>query len=200
MLQSLMGIYFLILIAALTPHRTLLLDWTRYRHQLETEPKSLLKDLLFGQKSPAILAIAANLGLMIIYILPSLFIFSFNGHRLPIFMGLLLGGNILLICAIVAQWLLMQRNSKRVLWAMAVIGSIVIVPFVTFAILGMSPYDAPGLWLSTTLPLIAVEKAGLIAVCLSLLGQWTVMTVGSVMMAKQLYKAGESETKRLLSA
>ncbi|MBC6454669.1 MAG: hypothetical protein GDA43_16900 [Hormoscilla sp. SP5CHS1] len=53
---------FLALIMAISPHRQTCLDWARYRHQQESR-RSLLQDLIWGEKSPAVLAIAVNLAL-----------------------------------------------------------------------------------------------------------------------------------------
>lgn len=200
MLQAWVGVFMIILIAALSPHRQTLQDWARYRHQFKETRKSLIQDLLFGEKSPSILAIAVNLGLMIIYLLPSLFFFSEGRYQLQTLTGLLLGSNTLLIFAVAGQWLLMQKSPKRVIWAIVTVSSLMIAPLIVFAILGLNPNAAPNLWLSTFIPLVAIQDTGLIAISLSLLGQWTIMVLGSVMMTKQLRHAGESEVKRLLSA
>lgn len=200
MLQLLIVGFTLILIAALTPHRENLQDWSRYRHQMKFDRKSLLKSLLFGEKSPAILAIAVNLSLMILYMIPSLLLFSLRGYRLPIFAGLVLGSNILLIVAIAVQWTLLQKLSKRVLLAFMGVGGLTVAPLMALGFLNINPQGSSILWLSTIIPLVSIENARLIGIAVSLMGQWTVMILGTMGMAKQLQKIGESEGKRLLSS
>jgi hypothetical protein len=200
MLQLLIVGFTLILIAALTPHRENLQDWSRYRHHNQLDRKSLLQSLLFGEKSPSILAIAVNLGLMILYMTPSLLLFSLREYRLPIFAGLILGSNILLIVAITVQWIVMQKLSKRVLLAMMGVGGLTVVPLMALGFLNISPQESPILWSSTILPLLSIEDAGLMVIAVSLMGQWTVMILGTLGMTQQLRKIGESEGKRLLSS
>ena len=57
-------ILFLLLIAALSPHRQALQDWARYRHQASDERRNLVKDLIWGEKSPSTVAIALNLAIV----------------------------------------------------------------------------------------------------------------------------------------
>jgi hypothetical protein len=54
---------FLYLIAALNPHRQTLYDWARYRHIYsfkEFGNSKLIKDLIWTEKSPGLVAIALN--------------------------------------------------------------------------------------------------------------------------------------------
>ncbi|MHC5719890.1 MAG: ABC transporter permease, partial [Nostoc sp.] len=49
------------LIAVLSPHRQDVQDWARYRHQGVSSHKSVWQDLIWSEKSPALVAIAINL-------------------------------------------------------------------------------------------------------------------------------------------
>jgi hypothetical protein len=62
---------FLYLIAAVTPHHQTLQDWLHYRHKRGSNSKGfghswLVKDLIWGEKSLAVVAIALNVVIVII--------------------------------------------------------------------------------------------------------------------------------------
>jgi hypothetical protein len=62
------GVLFIGLIAVLAPQRQALQDWARYRREKVATGKgfwnrALVQDLLWGEKSPEILAIALNLAI-----------------------------------------------------------------------------------------------------------------------------------------
>ena len=71
---------------------------------------------------------------------------------------------------------------------------------VSFGVTGIEPHHAPGLWLFSAVPVIALEHATSCSVLMALLGQWLAITIGSGVMVRQLNKAGESEMKALVSA
>ena len=164
---------------------------------MKENPTHLIQDLIWGEKSPSTLAIAINLAITLIYLFPAVLLFPLEHYKLPTLAGLIFGNSVILIYAIVAQWILIQKTEKRFILAAAAVISSIFVPFIGFSILRFTPYTQPGFWLSTFLPMIAVENASLVAVFLSFLAQWTVIIVGGLIMTKQLKKAGESESKLL---
>jgi hypothetical protein len=191
---------FLILIACLSPHRQTLQDWARYRHQNPKETRSLLRDLIFGEKSPAVLAIAINVALVTIYTIPSVLLFPLDDYKIPALMGLFLNGVIVLIYATVAQLMVMLKTNKRGLFALGGVTALVIAPVACFALFSVSPSEAPTLWLFSLLPSIATEQivsvSSLFGVVLT---QITAIVALNYQMTRLLRKAGMSETKALLS-
>lgn len=200
-IQGFMAIFFFILMVALSPHRQTLRDWARYRHQMPQNRRSLGNDLLFGEKSPSLLAIAANLALITLYILPTLLIFPFKAYIIPVFVGFVVGINMILIYAMIAQTLLMMKSNKRVIWTTVVIGGLMILPLMYFGIMGISPHSGASAWLFTFIPMTGVQSMqSFTMLCLSILGQWTAIAGGTLILSRKLRKAGESDTKTLLSA
>ncbi|MBE9169957.1 ABC transporter permease subunit [Pleurocapsales cyanobacterium LEGE 06147] len=198
-LQCFLLILFLGLTAALSPHRQTLQDWARYRHQLNKDGKLLWKELIFGEKSPSTVAIALNLLITTVYILPSLVIFPFNDKTLPVFWGLILGANTILLYAAVTQCLLMMKTQKRSIWATSGVVALTIVPVICLGIAGIQPQFAPQVWLFTFLPLVATEYVKISTAITSILGQWLAIALVGFQITRQLRQAGTSETKMLLS-
>jgi hypothetical protein len=190
---------FLILIAALSPHRQTLQDWSRYRHQNPQETRSLWKDLIIGQKSPAILAIALNIGLVTLYTIPSLFLLPLDEHRISLLAGLMVTGTIALIYATIAQLTVMLKTNKRGLIASGTITGLIILPMICFAIFGIDPSDLSILWLFSALPSVATEYLSASSLFLGFLGQLAAIATLNLQMTRVLRKAGMSETKTLLS-
>ena len=186
---------FLVLIASLSPHRQTLQDWARYRHRSQQD---LIKDLTVGEKSPAPVAIALNLAIVTGYTLPSVLLLPVE-NRIPLLFGLLLSGSMILIYAAIAQLMLLLKTPKRSLFAAATIGTALLVPFGSLAVFGTFPAHAPGLWLFSLLPVAATAYAKTSTILLALLGQWLVVALIGFQLTRQLQKAGQSQTKALLS-
>ena len=200
LLQCFLLVMFLGLIAALSPHRQALHDWARYRHQLGKEGKKLWKELIFGEKSPSTVAIAINIMIATVYILPSLFLFPFKGNLSHALWGLLVSANIILLYAIIAQLILGMKSHKRAIWASTSILSLIILPFVCLAFAGASLGDVPLVWMFTFLPTAALEYASLSTVMIAILGQWLAIALLGFQITRQLRQAGASETKVLFSS
>ncbi len=198
-LQCLLSLFFLGLIAALSPHRQALQDWSRYRHQERQKNNLLWKEMVFGEHSPSTVAIAINLLFTAAYITPSLFFFPLKDQTWGIFWGLLLSANIMLLYAVVAQLILTAKSQKRAIWATVVVASLAIAPPVSFGFAEIIPAYAPLPWLFTFLPATATEYATLSAIMLAVLGQWLAIALMSWQMTNKLRQAGASETKMLLS-
>jgi hypothetical protein len=192
-------ILFLILIAALSPHRQTLQDWSRYRHQNPQETRSLWKDLIIGEKSPAILAIALNLGLVTLYTIPSLFLLPLDNDRISLLTGLIVSGTIALIYATITQLTVMLKSNKRGLIASGTITGLIILPMICFAIFQIDPSDISLIWLFSALPSVATEYISPSSLLMGILGQLAAIATLNFQMARILRKAGMSETKALLS-
>jgi hypothetical protein len=198
LLQFSLVVFFLCLIATLSPHRQTLQDWARYRHQNEARHQDLWQDLIVGEKSPAIVAIALNLGIVAIYLFPSLFLFSFNENTIPAGLGLLLCIATLLIYASIAQLMLMMKTKTRTIWAASTIATVIIVPIALAALFEISPYQNPWLFLFSFIPVAATHSIAPGNVLMALIGQCLAIALINLQLTKQLRQAGESHTKVLL--
>ncbi|MGK7886460.1 MAG: hypothetical protein AB4057_17775 [Crocosphaera sp.] len=188
---------------ALSPHRQTLYDWARYRHQNPENSRSILRDLMLGEKSPSPLAIALNVGIMFVYLLPTALIAPLD-NPFAVLLALFITLNILIIYAVIGQRILLFKLPKPALIATGVIAVLMIVPPLMFAILQMYPNEAISPWLFTIFNLAAFDNnlnmLTMMSVIFPLLSQWGLIALGSYEMSKCLQKAGESETKLLLNS
>lgn len=208
---SLMFLYFwlfLYLIAALTPNRQTLQDWSRYRHIYASRKlgtSKLIKDLIWGEKSPAIVAIAINAFIAIIclttFILPA---FSPLNQKLSALLSLVFAGSLAVIYAALAQLFLFMKNEQRLFWANGMLGSVIILPPIVLALLFSNPSNLPLLWLfSVVSPLIVLYlptgEIQLMTMFFALLGHAAILSLSLFEVTLQLKKFGESATKALLA-
>ncbi|MGL5871750.1 MAG: hypothetical protein ACRC2R_05165 [Xenococcaceae cyanobacterium] len=200
LLQFSLVVFFLCLTAALSPHRQTLQDWARYRHQNEDRRNDFWKDLVLGQKSPAIVAIALNLGIVTIYLLPALFIFNLGEDRIPALLGLLLTVSTIFIYASLAQLMLMMRAKTRAIWAAVTVGSAIAIPMGLIFLFGMSPDRHPWLFLFSFIPSVATPSAATTSVAIALMGQWLAIALINLQMTRQLRQAGASTSKMLFNS
>ncbi|NER45663.1 MAG: hypothetical protein F6J92_03010 [Symploca sp. SIO1A3] len=200
MLLVLNLVLFLGLIAALSPHRQTLQDWARYRHQQRnSRNRGLLKDLLWGEKSPALVAIALNLAIASVILLPWIILWSDSEFKIPALWALLLNMGFILVCATVAQLMLLMKAQKRAVWATTTVGGLIILPPIILGFLSMYPNKTTALWLLSAFPWASVEHSVGISVAFALMAQSLVLAVLNFRLRRKLQKAGESATKALLS-
>jgi hypothetical protein len=194
------SVIFLLLIFALSPHRQTLQDWMGYRHQNTTSKRrKLIFDLLWGEKSPATLAIAIH-GLMnIIIILPVIYFLPLKEYKIPVLLGLLFNVSILLIYASIAQLILLIKSPKRFLWMGSTLATLIIVPIVIVMIFKIETYEAPWMYLFSFVPLLGTEKAVPGIILFSLLGQGLIITLVNLQFVGQIKQIGQSQTKALLT-
>ena len=196
-LQVCLSLFGLGLIFALSPHRQTLHDWARYRHQLDSK-SSLLKELVLGENSTAIVAVALNLTIAIAFITPSIFIILPQREHY-IAWGFLLSITNVLLCAVVAQFVLMAKTNKRGVWSIVTVASIIILPPVCLGIAEVTIKTMPLAWLFSFVPIEAAEHASVSAIAWAILGQWLTISVIGLQMTRKLKHAGASETKALMS-
>jgi hypothetical protein len=202
---------FMSLIAILSPHRTALYDWARYRYQQSNLGKAfwksfLDKKLLFDDKSPAVVAIAVNLAISAIPVIALLCLkLIVEAKDVPedvtkFILGMALFASIMMIFTTVAQRMLLLANPKRSLWATLTIASLIILPPIMLALLRMGDtYNHPNVWLFTSIPWVGIEQASTTAMFMALLSELAVVVLLNANLGRQLRLAGESETKALLS-
>ncbi len=198
MLQCLLFVMFLGLIAALSPHRQTLYDWARYRHKLSKHGKLLGKELVFGEKSPSIVAIAINAFIATSIIVMGLMLFPFTAQTTAVMWGLILTMGIILFYAVIAQWMLLMKSNKRVIWTSITLSFLIIIPPILFVTAEATVQELPLVWLFSFMPAIAIEHTSNSALLLGVLGQWLAISLVSLQLVNKLRQAGRSETQKLL--
>ena len=193
-------VLFLVLIAALSPHRQALQDWARYRHQNQSSRQGgIVADLLWGEKSPALVAVALNLAIAVAILTPWVLLWSASEYKRAALLGLVLSVNLILIYALAAQLMLLMKTAKRGLWAASTVCGLIALPPIVFGLLSINPNEIPALWLFSAFGWAAVKDAATSTVFLAVLGQWLGLTLLTVQMTRQLRVAGESATKALFA-
>jgi len=192
---------FLVLIAILTPQRQTLIDWARYRHMAKV---SLFKDLLWSEKSPAMLAIAINLGIVSVILLPWLIwnpadrnYFGNNIWLTPanLIIGLISTGLITLIYAAIAQLILLMKTPIRQQLAIGVVGALIIIPPAVLTLLFGDPTKHLLLWMLTGSPWIAIFNPAVVNVAIATSVHGGILLALTLTLRQKLIKVGESEFK-----
>ncbi|MEA5515269.1 hypothetical protein [Nodularia sp. UHCC 0506] len=200
---------FLYLIAALTPNRQTLQDWARYRHIYSAKhpgKRKLIKDLVWGEKSPGVLAIAINALIAISSL--GVFVFLASNQQwdnLNAVGSLIFAFSLVVIYAALAQLLLFMKNGQSLLWTNGILGAVIILPPIILGMLFSQPSNQTFLWLfSVTAPLLFVyppnhNSLGAMLPFLAILGHASILGLLLFQTKRQLQKAGESATKALLA-
>ncbi|MCA1993125.1 MAG: hypothetical protein LDL41_13970 [Coleofasciculus sp. S288] len=204
-------IAFLILTTALSPHRQNLQDWSRYRHKNRSPGKgvlnhSLVQDLIWGEKSPALVAIAINFLLTAAIWVPWILLVPHevwqeeNIKLHQALLGLLLTLNLILIYAAIVELMVFMSKSKQLMWLLVIVGGGIVLPLVIGLNLGIEPINMPFIWLFSPLPILTLVNASIPTVLLGVLAQLGVLSLLTLQLTRQLQKAGESTTKMLFAS
>ncbi|OLT61857.1 ABC transporter permease subunit [Moorena bouillonii] len=193
-------VLFLALIAALSPHRQTLQDWARYRHQDRTFRKKggLIADLIWGDKSPAVVAVAINCAIASAMLLTWILLWPANDYKITALFTLLLNSSLIMIYATVAQLMLLMKTQKRAAGAVIAVGGLILLPPILFAIGSMTTYETPAVWLFSVFHWGILPYANG-SVFLAIIGQSLALALLNLQLGRQLRQAGESTTKALLS-
>ncbi|MBF2025757.1 MAG: hypothetical protein IGS48_03195 [Oscillatoriales cyanobacterium C42_A2020_001] len=198
--------WFILIIAALTPHRQTLLDWARYRRNGESKTqrkrwrRTLVHDLVWGDKSPAMVAIALNLLIPIVLFTPWIATWNDDSPKIAAFISLIFSASFLLICAAIAQLILFGKSQKRALFAAGIIGALILLPMIGMSLLGAHPGSKTALlWLFSAMPIAAMEHASFTTVAIGFLAHLSTLTLLVARQTRQLKRAGESELKALMA-
>jgi hypothetical protein len=198
-------VLFLGLIAVLAPHRQTLQDWARYRRQKVATRKgfwhrALVQDLLVGEKSPELLAMAINLAIAITpFLVWILFLPSDAIDKSKALLAVAFFVSLMMIYASIVQLMLMMKTNKRSLWAAGTIAALLVLPPMSLTILGVNAMENPTLWLLSTFPWAGMESAATTTIVMALLGEWSVLVLLNLRLTRQLRRAGESQSKALLA-
>jgi hypothetical protein len=198
-------LYFLLVIAAISPSRQMIIDWSRYHHQMESENRNLWHDLIWGEKSPATVALVINLlitnciWLTWIMLTPQEF---FRNSELTFgqaILALILTVNIVFIYGMIVQISLMNKAKNAQVWTGMVLIFVMLFPLVMGSFLLARSIDLPVIFALSPWPILLFIKGSVLTACFGLLGQILIIGGLTVKFKKQLNKLGESETKALLA-
>ena len=195
--QFLLFGFIAVLSLTLSSERPILQLWARYRHQQPAQVRHLWQDYLLGEQSPANLAIAVNLGIIFLYVTPAILLFPLENYRWPVWGEFILGLSITGVYAVIYQRILLLNTRKRQLFALGVVGLLVITPIWGVIVSHLHLPANANLWFLTFLPMIAGDNASPLYALMILLGEWTVMLVCSLEMNRHLQKIGRSDTQQL---
>jgi hypothetical protein len=199
-------LWFMVLFAALTPQRQMLIDWARYRRERATSARqfwsrSIVKDLLWNEKSPALVAIALNLLIAAVVVVP--WILSWQRYSSPRqgLATIVLGSTFTLICAAIAQLMMFMKSPKRGVWAAGTVAAVVILPPVVLSVLQLSYTEVPLAWLFSIGAFTVFQQGvSMTTAFTAFLGHLGILSLLSLRLTRQLKRAGESEMKALLAA
>lgn len=197
-------VWFLALMAALTPQRQTLLDWARYRQnqdfQHQSRQRSLKWDLIRGEKSPALVAIALNLLISIAILTPWIMSWGDTKLQASAFLGLLFSSLFLLICAALIQSIMMMKSQKRTVLLAIVLGLPgVILPILLLVLRAESNSSQAFLWFFSAFALPGLESASIGTIAFGLLAHFATLAILVTHVTHQLRQAGKSELKALLT-
>ncbi len=199
------------LIAVLSPHRQDVQDWARYRHQEVSSHKSLWRDLIWAEKSPALVAIAINLTIAaipwLVWLLLTSVVDANNGRteivneidRFKVLLTIALSISLMMIYATIAQLILLLKTPKRSFWAIGTLGAAMFLLPVILETIGISSWKHSTVWMFTPFPWAAIEPAGVTTVFMALLADLSVLALLNFQLTRQVKLAGESATKALLA-
>jgi hypothetical protein len=196
------------LIPLLLPSKQALQDWSRYRREHVTQPhrsfwqRDLIQDLLRNDKSPALLAVAINLGMAIALWLPiGLITLTRETHGIRFVAGLCLAASLTMIYATIAHWVLFLNFKKRNIWLVSIVGGMMILPVGLAVIIS---HNAQPMGLAAILllfsPLAPVGILGLSggSILATFGAQLALLAALTHQFQRKLQVSGQSQTKRVL--
>ncbi|NES94481.1 MAG: hypothetical protein F6K32_04505 [Desertifilum sp. SIO1I2] len=196
---------FLVIISAITPHFQTCLDWARYRHTMPHR-RSLWQDLVWGEKSPAIVAIAINLGIMLAIWGTWVLTWPNSAPKWQSLAVLIVSANLILVYSAIAQAMLMSKAPKRVIWTGLTLSTALALPPVLLYLLAgplgtgtLTSAILTTLWFASTFsaPWFVVESISGISVGLAMLAQWSLFGLFTLQLSRKFQQAGASAAKTL---
>ena len=197
--QLSLWLFFLGLTFALLPHRHYLKEWSRYHHEAPRQYRTWGWQSLHNENSPALTAIACNLGLTALLSLPLLMILlpdklRANADYQPglALLGFCLGLVGSFALAALWQWGLGRLEINRLfVFVLTVIGMGAMPVVIS---VGAHIHSPAVLWFSP-LPILAMGKQTPALLFLSLLAQMAVMVGSQWQFRRYLNRLGRSESQ-----
>jgi hypothetical protein len=194
-----------LLIPMLLPSKQALQDWSRYRRERATDKqrkfwqRELVRDLLFNDKSPTLLAIAINVGMAMVLWIPMSITLA---HGVRFIAGGCLAASLILIYAAIAHLGLFLKVKKRNLWIAAILAGAILLPLVGAFVL--SPNHAPTglaailLLFSPFAPIGILHLAGG-SILATFAAQLVLLGALTRQLQRKLQISGQSQSKELLA-
>jgi hypothetical protein len=197
---------FLLIIPAIYPQRQTLLDWARYAHEDRRQgvkgSYSKWQDWIWGEKSPSVVAIAINLGIVAALWMPCILVNGSLEHTLKAGLALLMTLNLIWIYSAIAQSLYLIKFPKPGLLAMGMVMVTLSLPPLGFGLFFQTVSVNTTFWMMFVFgsPWFALTEASAMATFLSLLGQVVAIVALTSTLNHQLNRAGASHSKLLFAA
>ncbi|MDJ0706678.1 MAG: hypothetical protein QNJ46_25690 [Leptolyngbyaceae cyanobacterium MO_188.B28] len=191
--------YFLTLIIALSPAWQALQDWSRFRQMSEAKSgrEGLFNDLILGAKSPPLVAYGLNLAIAVSCLTVWIILSPITEKTLTLW-GILACASLMMIYACLSHVIMLTRLRRRGIWATAAIFASFILPVVVLGIF----YEVPkiGLLAPILAPWLTIFEGAPFALpnLFSVLIQWGMIAVLTVLSTQQLHRLGKSASQRLL--
>ncbi|WRH66387.1 MAG: hypothetical protein RSE13_22855 [Planktothrix sp. GU0601_MAG3] len=188
----------LALILALSAQRQTLHDWARYRQERKQYWWiDLGSDLIWGEKSPAIVAILINLLIASTIWIVMIFLVAKPSEKIEMLLAVALHCSFMLLCASIAQLMTMIKTQKRTFWATSTVLGAIIIPPLFMNLIYSSQYS---FFLWSVLSFISISAATSSSIISSFVGQGLMIILCNIQLTRLLKKAGESEMKALVSS
>jgi hypothetical protein len=209
----------LLLIPMLLPSKQAIQDWSRYRRERTYQPRKfwkrdLVQDLITNDKSPALLTIAINVCMAMVFWIPVSILaltkpthgMSFNemsspGYAIKILAEICLAASLILIYAAIAHVGLFLKVRKRNLWIASIVGGAMFLPLVCAYVL--SPMHTPTGFAAIVLLFSPFAASGIMS-----LSGGTILAAFAVQLGMfaaltrhlqhKLQTSGQSQTRELL--
>jgi len=197
--QLFLWLFFFGLTLALLPQRHYLKEWSRYHHEFPRQYRTWGWQALHGENSPALMAIALNLGVTALLSLPLLIILlpdslTSRSDYQPglVLLGFCLGLVWNLTLAAFWQWGLGRLSVPRPLvFVLTVIGMIAMPVVVSIG----TRINAPSIFWLSPVPILALSNQASGLFFLSLLTQMIVIAVSQWQFQRYLHRLGRSESQ-----
>lgn len=188
---------FICLIALLSPPRQTLQDWARYSKGVRR--RFLWQDLLWGEKSPAAIAIAVNIAITAAIFIPWISLWPVENFSKYSAIITIIFGSLLMLCyAMVTQMFSLMHLKHAKLWGMATAIAATALPLFAIEVLMAKSKQASVLFLLTMMPFLGIKEASATQVVLAFLSYVALLAGLSAKLNQQLNRLGESTTKALL--
>jgi hypothetical protein len=197
----------MLLIPTLLPSKQALQDWSRYRRERVADrqrkfwQRELIKDLISNDKSPALLAVAINLGMALVLWLPlSIFAFGRLLTTAQFAVSICIAASLIAIYAAIAHLALFFNFKQRKTWIIGSIGGAMFLPMVGAFVL--SPSHAPTglaamLLVFSPLATIGIPQLPMGVLLVSILTQLGIFSFLTRQLQRKLQQSGQSQTNRL---
>jgi hypothetical protein len=105
----------------------------------------------------------------------------------------------LLLCASIAQLIMMMKTPKRTLWATVMVSALLVLPPFFISILFAYKPGFEGAYVWSILSFVSLSSATTSSILISLMSQGLMIILCNLQLKRLLKKAGESELKALAS-